>query len=177
MSHDVMSLSATLRKLPFHLKGQAKEALDRLCAPLVPSHLFCYSLPPVCLSHTTALILLRHTRSIPASMPLLHLVPWLDLSSLRHPLTDSRWRPAGRRASLTFLARAHPDSHFQVASTTQHSLKPLTLLPLLFLSNRLCNLLIHSFPNWRRQWHPSPVLLPEKSHGRRSLEGCSPRGR
>ena len=29
---------------------------------------------------------------------------------------------------------------------------------------------------WRR-WHPTPVLLPGKSHGRRSLEGCSPWGR
>ena len=26
------------------------------------------------------------------------------------------------------------------------------------------------------QWHPTPVLLPEKSHGRRSLVGCSPWG-
>ena len=26
----------------------------------------------------------------------------------------------------------------------------------------------------RRQWHPTPVLLPRKSHGRRSLVGCSP---
>ena len=26
----------------------------------------------------------------------------------------------------------------------------------------------------RRQWHPTPVLLPEKSHGQRSLVGCSP---
>ena len=25
----------------------------------------------------------------------------------------------------------------------------------------------------RRQWHPSPVLLPGKSHGQRSLVGCS----
>ena len=30
---------------------------------------------------------------------------------------------------------------------------------------------------WRRQWHPTPVLLPGKSHGRRSLIGCSPWGR
>ena len=29
----------------------------------------------------------------------------------------------------------------------------------------------------RRQWHRTPVLLPEKSHGRRSLVGCSPWGR
>ena len=29
---------------------------------------------------------------------------------------------------------------------------------------------------WRRQWHPTPVVLPGKSHGRRSLVGCSPWG-
>ena len=29
----------------------------------------------------------------------------------------------------------------------------------------------------RRRWHPTPVLLPGKSHGRRSLVGCSPWGR
>ena len=29
----------------------------------------------------------------------------------------------------------------------------------------------------RRQWHPTPVLLPGKSPGRRSLVGCSPWGR
>ena len=29
---------------------------------------------------------------------------------------------------------------------------------------------------WRRQWHPTPVLLHGKSHGRRSLVGCSPWG-
>ena len=28
----------------------------------------------------------------------------------------------------------------------------------------------------RRQWHPAPVLLPAKSHGWRSLVGCSPWG-
>ena len=30
---------------------------------------------------------------------------------------------------------------------------------------------------WRRQWHPTPVLLPGESHGWRSLVGCSPWGR
>ena len=40
---------------------------------------------------------------------------------------------------------------------------------------RGCHTLGHfqSF-NWRRQWHPTPVLLPGKSHGQRSLVGCSP---
>ena len=31
--------------------------------------------------------------------------------------------------------------------------------------------------SWRRWWHPTPVLLPGKPHGRRSLVGCSPWGR
>ena len=30
---------------------------------------------------------------------------------------------------------------------------------------------------WRRQWYPTPVLLPGKSHGWRRLVGCSPWGR
>ena len=33
---------------------------------------------------------------------------------------------------------------------------------------------IHLWCRRRRQWHPTPVLLPGKSHGRRSLVGCSP---
>ena len=39
-------------------------------------------------------------------------------------------------------------------------------------SNRVCLSCIR-----RRQWHPTPVLLPGKSHGRRSLVDCSPWGR
>ena len=30
---------------------------------------------------------------------------------------------------------------------------------------------------WRRQWHPTPVVLPGKSHGWRSLVGCCLWGR
>ena len=42
-----------------------------------------------------------------------------------------------------------------------------------------CNPINCSPPGFtrRRQWHPSPVLLPGKSHGWRSLVGCSPWGR
>ena len=39
----------------------------------------------------------------------------------------------------------------------------------------LFTLLIVTFR--RRQWHPTPVLLPGKSYGWRSLVGCSPWGR
>ena len=34
-----------------------------------------------------------------------------------------------------------------------------------------------SLMSQRRQWHPTVVLLPGKSHGWRSLVGCSPWGR
>ena len=33
-----------------------------------------------------------------------------------------------------------------------------------------------TLPCWLRQWHSTPVLLPRKSHGWRSLVGCSPWG-
>ena len=49
-------------------------------------------------------------------------------------------------------------------------------------NNNHFTLLIPVFINWffklvrsgYRQWHPTPVLLPGKSHGQRSLVGCSP---
>ena len=34
----------------------------------------------------------------------------------------------------------------------------------------------HTLTVRRRRWHPTPVLLPGKSHGQRSLVGCSPWG-
>ena len=42
-----------------------------------------------------------------------------------------------------------------------------SLLFIYFMYSRICQ---------RRQWHPTPVLLPGKSHGQRSLVGCSPSG-
>ena len=43
--------------------------------------------------------------------------------------------------------------------------------------NILSSFLYSYAQKWRRQWHPTPVLLPGKSHGWRSLVGCSPWGR
>jgi len=46
-----------------------------------------------------------------------------------------------------------------------------------FLSRGLISLVFNnrdlSMFRRRRQWHPTPVLLPGKSHGLRSLVGCS----
>ena len=30
---------------------------------------------------------------------------------------------------------------------------------------------------WKRKWQPTPVVLPGKSQGQRSLVSCSPKGR
>ena len=63
-----------------------------------------------------------------------------------------------------------------------HSFKGCTL-PLSFLSQaqepitQLQVSLVSLHLNRRRRWHPTPVLLPRKSQGRRSLVGCSPWGR
>ena len=48
-----------------------------------------------------------------------------------------------------------------------------------FFTFRFCSvfLLSHYEITSRRQWHPTPVLLPGKSHGWRRLVGCSPGGR
>ena len=44
----------------------------------------------------------------------------------------------------------------------------------IFLDQELNTNALH----WRRrQWHPTPVLSPGKSHGQRNLVGCSPWGR
>ena len=39
------------------------------------------------------------------------------------------------------------------------------------------SLSLFTFMHWKRKWQPTPVFLPRKSHGRRSLVGCSPWGR
>ena len=39
------------------------------------------------------------------------------------------------------------------------------------------NFRISYYRIWRRQWQPTPVLLPGESRGWRSLVGCSPWGR
>ena len=43
-------------------------------------------------------------------------------------------------------------------------------------SLRATSLSLFTFMHWRGKWHPTPVLLPGKSHGWRSLVGCSPWG-
>ena len=43
--------------------------------------------------------------------------------------------------------------------------------------SKVMSLLFNTCLSQSRQWHPTPVLTPGKSHGWRSLVGCSPWGR
>jgi len=47
---------------------------------------------------------------------------------------------------------------------------------LLTMRRRRFNLWVGKI-SWRRKWQPTPVLLPGKCHGQRSLMGYSPWGR
>ena len=59
--------------------------------------------------------------------------------------------------------------NFQIDGFLKVSLMLISHLNAFFFYNiTLCAFL------WRRQWQPTPVLLPGKFHGRRSLVGCSP---
>ena len=64
--------------------------------------------------------------------------------------------------SLAFICRLFDDSHYTIVRW--HLIVALICVSLALLS-------------WRRQWQPTPELLPGKSDGQRSLVGCSPWGR
>ena len=46
------------------------------------------------------------------------------------------------------------------------------MVPAIWRYGNCQNCVLEDFRFRRRQWHPTPVLLPGKSHGWRSLEGC-----
>ena len=50
------------------------------------------------------------------------------------------------------------------------------ILKVLHSKTKQKNPLWSHFEYYWRQWQPTPVLLPGKSHGQSSLEGCSPWG-
>ena len=69
---------------------------------------------------------------------------------------------------IPFLLSPPPNLLFYTSRSPQST--KLSSLCYAAASCQLCDLR-------RRQWHHTPVLLPGKSHGQRSLVGCSPWGR
>ena len=64
----------------------------------------------------------------------------------------------------------------QLWSPTPHPVPSLSSIHLNFWSSGTYFLSFSVALSWRRQWQPTPVHLPGKSHGQRSLVGCSPWG-
>ena len=90
----------------------------------------------------------------------------------RDPARDPLW------VTIAELEEPHATQGLEVlrlmvvgSSDSDQAIKATSHSPHLLISARL------AVTREKRQWHPTPVLLPGKSHGWRSLEGCSPWGR
>ena len=87
----------------------------------------------------------------------------------------------GQRSLTGYSPQGHRESDTTERLSTSTGLTELFLamahIFCFFLKVYLCsNKLLINHIYWRRRWKPTPVLLPGKSHGRRSLVGCSPWG-
>ena len=91
------------------------------------------------------------------------LLEWAAISQIRHNYTYTT-----SFLSLSVLPLSHPSKLSQRAK----------LGTLCYIAtSHLLSISHSSIYIRRRQWHPTPGLLPGKSHGQRSLVGCSPWGR
>ena len=104
---------------------------------------------------------------------------WIRKQSARVTLSPQLWEVSTFLRGLDWCGR----SHWSLISTLRaEGICRVSGSGVPFSAERMCKpwpqrieerfLLISR----RRQWHPTPVLLPGKSHGRRSLVGCSPWG-
>ena len=73
---------------------------------------------------------------------------------------------------LSFLRNLHTIFHSDYQFTFPPTVKEHSLFSTSSPAFTVCRLF-----DQRRQWHPTPVLLPGKSHEWRSPVGCSPWGR
>ena len=109
---------------------------------------------------------------------------WLNEHEFEQTLRDSEGRGAWRDAvhgvtrSRTWLSNRTIAASWQWGVCIYPERKGnLRSHETLLLAQEPDFFLYGSFLVRRRQWHPTPVLLPGKSHGQRSLVGCSPWGR
>ena len=95
--------------------------------------------------------------------------PWVGGTSVPWELAGLRCPPQAFRCVWEMLLQIKLCPHPKSSKKLCWSPKPFYLRKWLHLE-----IDGHYRCNWRRQWHPTPVLLPGKSHGWRSLVGCSP---
>ena len=89
------------------------------------------------------------------------------------------FKPTFSLSTFTFIKRLFSSFSFSAITVVSSAyLRLLIFLPAILIPTYPILIqflsLYHSL--WRRWWHPTPVLLPGKSCGQRSLVGCSPWG-
>ena len=102
-------------------------------------------------------------------------LPSFRKKKMQHPLPSSFTVPLFI-LSLLFIVFFFLSHHLAYCIIYQHhtSKKKIPVFPCKTLSDYKIHVRRNS--RRRRQWHPTPVLLPGKSHGRGSLVGYSPWG-
>ena len=90
--------------------------------------------------------------------------------SLSPSLSQTPEKKYSERTERKFSERTVNCTKIGISSITNHFMEQNAYI---LHDLHLCS--VNSFHR-RRQWHPTPVLLPGKSHGWRSLVGCSPWG-
>ena len=118
------------------------------------------------------------------ALPWGHCREWLRVQSTPQPPSPSHLPDRNPESSL---ARAPGGKHANAIQKQGSLLSPqlfILFLPVASLVPQLIKELacqcrrpgfdpwVRKIP-WRRKWQPTPVFLPEKSHGERTLEDCS----
>ena len=121
----------------------------------------------------------------PTQIRVLHLMTWLLIDKVNWVyLLNISWfmKEIAELQQLTFQEHRNLSSlSFQVVRESVESGAQIHILGAWVSGGH--SQLLSVFICWiavgygRRQWHPTLVLLPGKSHGWRSLVGCSPWGR
>ena len=98
-------------------------------------------------------------------------IDWLDLLTAQGTLKSLLQHHSSSTLALSFLfspSLTFIHDYWKTIALTRQTFVG-KAMSLLFNTVQVCH--------QRRQWHPTPVLLPGKSYGRRSLVDCSPWGR
>ena len=101
------------------------------------------------------------------------MIPWTAFRQTLLSITNSWSLVKLMSIKLTISYSVVPFSLSTSSGRTLCSSSSRLLPPLQNFLNHHCTVYSLAVP----RWHPTPVLLPRKSHGRRSLVGCSPWGR
>ena len=102
-----------------------------------------------------------------------------ELKSLLMKMKEERER-VGLKLNIkkTKVLASGPINSWQIDRETMETVRDFIFLGSKITADGDCSHEIkrHLLLGWRRQWHPTPVLLPGKSHGWKSLVSCSPWG-